>query len=124
MTDATTRKILVADDNRDSADSLAMVLNMRGHDVSVVYDGEAAVSTYEGIQPDVAILDIGMPKLDGYEVAARIRRTTSGRPVTLIALTGWGQDSDKKRTMEAGFDHHLTKPVDLEELVALLRDPG
>jgi CheY-like chemotaxis protein len=118
------RKILVVDDNRDSADSLAMVLDMGGHEVKVAYDGEAAVSEYRAFHPDWVILDIGMPKIDGYEAAKRIRGSAFGETVRLIALTGWGQESDKNRALAAGFDHHFTKPIDLERLNALIVSPA
>lgn len=117
------RQILVVDDNRDSADSLAMVLGLRGHAVSVAYNGESAVSLFESVRPEFVILDIGMPVMDGYEAARRIRASTpdDSPPVTLIALTGWGQQSDRNAAMDAGFDHHFTKPVETEKLLSLLR---
>jgi signal transduction histidine kinase len=115
------RRILVVDDNRDSADSLAMVLRLRGHDVSVGYNGESAVSLFESLGPEFVILDIGMPIMDGYEAARRIRAAATGNPpVILIALTGWGQQSDKRAATAAGFDHHFTKPVETERLLELL----
>ena len=113
------RLILVVDDNRDAAESLAMLLQMRGHEVHVAYDGLQAVETATAFQPDVVLLDIGLPKLNGYEVARRIRQARQ-EGVILIALTGWGQDEDRRRSMEAGFDHHLTKPVELEALQKVL----
>jgi PAS domain S-box-containing protein len=116
------RKILVADDNRDSADSLALVLELRGHRVSVAYDGAAAVEAFRAGAHDCVVLDIGMPKLDGYEAAKRIREHAGGRPVVLVALTGWGQVADRNRAVAAGFDHHVTKPVDPDRLGELLGD--
>jgi PAS domain S-box-containing protein len=112
-------RILVVDDNRDSADSLAMLLRLTGHEVHVAHDGLEAVGGAEVFRPDVVLLDIGLPKLNGYEVARRIRRER-GDGVVLIALTGWGQEEDRARSKEAGFDHHLTKPVDLDALQELL----
>jgi signal transduction histidine kinase/CheY-like chemotaxis protein len=115
------RRILIADDNRDSAETLAALLRMEGHEVTSVHDGPVALSAFGEIKPDVALLDIGMPGLTGYEVARKMRQSTSGASVTLIAITGWGQDIDKERAYAAGFDHHLTKPVDPQRLAELLR---
>jgi len=112
-------RILVADDNRDTADSLQRVLALYGHEVQVAYDGAAAVSIGEQFRPRVAILDIAMPGTNGYDVA-RALRSRHGGEVTLVALTGWGQDADRRRALEAGFDHHLIKPVDPNELNSLL----
>ena len=114
------RKILVADDNRDAANSLALLLRLAGHDVRVAHDGQGALTLAGEFHPDCAVLDIGMPDLNGYEVARRLRLSAFGKNVRLIALTGWGQDEDKRRAHDAGFDHHLTKPVDRERLDALL----
>lgn len=112
-------RVLVADDNRDAADSLQRILRLYGHDVRVAYDGSAAVRLGEEFGPRVAILDIGMPGTNGYEVARTLRRR-SGPQVTLVALTGWGQEADRRRASEAGFDFHLTKPVDPKALNELL----
>ena len=114
------RRVLVADDNPDSAETLAMVLRARGHEVHVVADGEAAVEAVKALAPEVALLDIGMPRLTGYEAAERIRREPWGRRTFLVALTGWGQEQDQHRAHAAGFDVHLTKPVDLDTLAALV----
>jgi two-component system CheB/CheR fusion protein len=114
-------RVLVADDNRDAADSLQRVLALFGHDVRVAYDGASALRIGAEFQPRVAVLDIAMPGGDGYEVARAIRRQ-QGEDVTLVALTGWGQETDRKRAMEAGFDHHLVKPVDPNTLYQLLAD--
>jgi len=114
-------RILVADDNRDAADSLQRVLALYGHEVRVVYDGASAVSVGNEFRPRVAILDIGMPGTNGYEVA-RALRTHQGERVTLVALTGWGQEADRRRAADAGFDHHLIKPVDPQTLNTLLAD--
>ena len=114
------RRVLIADDNRDAADSLAMLLRMEGHEVSVVYDGRQAVAAIDSVRPEVAVLDIGMPELDGYEVARQVRNGPMGRSVTLIAVTGWGQATDKTRANEAGFNHHFTKPIDVEVLAKML----
>ncbi|MEO8064579.1 MAG: PAS domain S-box protein [Pseudomonadota bacterium] len=120
-TAATRRRVLIADDNRDAADSLAMLLEMEGHDVTVVHDGRQALASIERLEPEVALLDIGMPEFDGYEVARRVRQRPSGRGVTLIAVTGWGQEADRARAIEAGFNMHFTKPVEPERLIDLLR---
>jgi PAS domain S-box-containing protein len=117
------RRILVADDNRDAADSLAMMLRLDGHEVHAVHDGQEAVEAAEWFRPDVVLLDIGMPKLNGYDACRRIRAQPWGQGILLAATTGWGQEEDKRRAMEAGFDCHLTKPVahaDLEKLLARL----
>jgi PAS domain S-box-containing protein len=114
-------RVLVADDNRDAADSLQRLLALFGHEVRVAYDGASAVSVGSEFRPRVAILDIGMPGTNGYEVARALRRR-QGQEVTLVALTGWGQDADRRRASDAGFDHHLTKPVDPQTLNSLLDD--
>jgi len=115
------RRILVADDNRDAGETLAMLLRLDGHDVHVANDGLEALEMFGRVQPDVAILDIGMPGLSGHEVARRIRDQRSDRAVTLIAITGWGQKADKDRAAASGFDHHFTKPVEPDVLSALLK---
>jgi CheY-like chemotaxis protein len=114
------RRILVVDDNIDAAQSLAFLLQAEGHDVCIAHDGEQACITADDFRPDIALLDIGLPKLDGYAVAEAIRREPWGRDVLLLALTGWGQNDDKRRALEAGFDFHLTKPVDLDQVNALI----
>ena len=114
------RRILVADDNQDAANSLAMILELGGHDVRVAHDGRAALSVAQAFRPCTALLDIGMPHLTGYEVAKALREEPWGAGVCLVALTGWGQESDRQRAIDAGFDHHLTKPVDIDVLEALL----
>jgi CheY-like chemotaxis protein len=114
------RRILVADDNSDALESLATLLELGGHEVYSAANGALALESAERHLPEVALLDIGMPKLDGYEVARRIRAQPWGRRITLVALTGWGQESDRRRSGEAGFDSHLVKPLDLDKLTALL----
>jgi CheY-like chemotaxis protein len=116
------RRILVADDNRDAGETLAILLRLDGHEVYVATDGLEAVELFDRVKPDVAILDIGMPGLSGHEVARRIRKLDSESPVTLIALTGWGQRADKERAAESGFDHHFTKPVEPTVLSRLLEE--
>jgi signal transduction histidine kinase/ActR/RegA family two-component response regulator len=115
-------KIVVADDNRDAADSMAMILTLSGYEVSVAHSGEDALEIARRTSPGVMILDIGMPGLSGYEVAAAVRREAWGSGVLLLAITGWGQAGDKERAKAAGFDHHLTKPVDLDEVEQLLQE--
>jgi PAS domain S-box-containing protein len=117
---AARRRILVADDNRDAADSLAMMLRLGGHEVHAVHDGQEAVDAAAWFRPDVALLDIGMPKLNGFEAARRIREQAHGDGVMLVAITGWGQEEDRRRSAQAGFDHHLTKPVDPAALERVL----
>jgi CheY-like chemotaxis protein len=114
-------RILIVDDNRDAADSLAMLLSLDGHDVHVSYTGRAALEAVREWRPSIVVLDLGLPDLNGFEVARRLRSDESLGPVRLIALTGWGQADDRRRTLEAGFDHHLTKPVDPDQLNRLLQ---
>jgi CheY-like chemotaxis protein len=114
------RRVLIADDNRDAADTLALLLELDGHQVTVVHDGRAAIAAFDTTHPEVVLLDIGMPDVDGYEVARYVRRGTLGRAVTLVAVTGWGHDADKARALAAGFNHHFTKPVNPEQLRQLL----
>ncbi len=121
---APARRILVADDNPDAADSLALVLRLGGHEVHAVHNGQEAVEAAERMRPDLALLDIGMPGLNGYEAARRIRQRPGGEGVVLVAVTGWGQDDDKRKAAEAGFDRHLTKPVDPQALEEILAKAG
>ena len=114
-------KILVADDSQDGADSLAFLLKAAGHDVITTYDGRSAIQSAEFHRPDVVLLDIGMPEVSGYDVARAIRRESWGRPMRLIALTGWGQAEHRRRSLEVGFDDHLVKPVELDVLENLLQ---
>lgn len=114
------RRILVVDDNLDSANSLAMLLKLSGHDVHTAHDGVEAVDAAAKLQPNVILLDIGLPKLNGYDAARRIRQQRSDNGLVLVALTGWGQDEDKRRSTEAGFDFHLVKPIDPSALQKLL----
>jgi signal transduction histidine kinase len=118
------RRILVADDNVDSLESLAVLLRCDGHEVYTAYDGEQALEKAATHRPEIALLDIGMPKLDGVQVGRRIRAEAWGRAMTLIALTGWGQDSDRSRTKAAGFDAHLVKPLDISALARYLQAPA
>jgi signal transduction histidine kinase len=113
-------RILVADDNRDSLESLATLLQINGHEVHTAADGLEAIELAVQIRPEVALLDLGMPNMDGYEVARRIRAESWGKAVVLVALTGWGQDEDRRRSHDAGFDSHLVKPLDLDALTQYL----
>lgn len=113
-------KILVADDNKDSARTLSLILSFMGHKVETAYDGVEAVELAEAMRPEIILLDIGMPKLNGYEACRRIREKPWGKSTLIIALTGWGQDEDRRLSREAGFSHHLVKPVDVEKLKQLL----
>ena len=113
-------RILVVDDNQDSADSLGMLLQMLGHEVKTANDGETALAAAEEFRPDVAILDIGLPKVNGYDLAKQIRGQPWARSIVLVALTGWGQEQHRRRSAESGFNHHLTKPVELEMLQEIL----
>jgi CheY-like chemotaxis protein len=113
------RRVLVVDDNRDAAQSLGMLLRLLGTEVQVVYSGAEALQVVGKYLPDIVLLDIGMPGMDGYEVAKRIRQQSELRNVMLIALTGWGQEEDRHRSQLAGFDHHLIKPADVGALKTL-----
>ena|SRR5690349_9039267 len=117
-------RILVADDNHDSADAFALLLQLTGHEVRTAYSGSDALAAAGKFHPDLALLDIGMPGMTGYEVARGIRAAEWGRNMVLVAVTGWGQDDDKQRAEDAGFDHHLTKPLDISVLEPLLARYG
>jgi signal transduction histidine kinase/ActR/RegA family two-component response regulator len=114
------RRVLIADDNRDAAESLSLLLELSGHEVRVAHLGQTALSLAQTFRPDVAFLDIGMPDLSGYEVARALRQEPWAMSLQLIALTGWGQEEDRRRALEAGFDHHLTKPVNPDLLQRLI----
>jgi PAS domain S-box-containing protein len=114
------RSVLIVDDNRDSADSLAMLLEITGNKTYVAHDGEEALDAAQKYHPDVALLDIGLPRLDGHEVCRRIREQPWGKDIIMIALTGWGQEDDRRKSQAAGFNGHLVKPVDYDALLALL----
>jgi CheY-like chemotaxis protein len=114
------RRVLVVDDNRDAAESLATILGERGHEVRTAHDGEAGVTEAAEFRPAVVLMDLGMPGVDGYEAARRIRAEPWGRGTFLVALTGWGADDDRRRTRDAGFDRHLVKPVDPDALARLI----
>jgi CheY-like chemotaxis protein len=117
---AAARRVLVVDDSTDAADSLAMLLELEGHQVSTAYSAAAALETAERLQPEIAFIDIGLPQMDGYEVARRLRASDRCRAIRLVALTGYGQPSDRDEARRAGFDHHLVKPADWESVGAIL----
>jgi len=116
------RRILVVDDNVDAAETLSLMLKLQGHQVQTAHDGLQALNAASVFLPHVILLDLGMPNLNGYETANRIRSQAWGRDIALVAVTGWGQPKDRERTVEAGFDAHLVKPVDRETLLKTLRD--
>ena len=105
------RRLLVVDDNKDAAESMSMLLEMWGHEVAFAYDGPSALATAEQWQPQAVFLDIGLPGMDGYEVAARLRELPQAKDAVLIAITGYGHEDDRLRSRRAGIDHHLVKPV-------------
>jgi CheY-like chemotaxis protein len=115
-------RILVADDNADAAETMAVLLELMGHRVQHVLDGESAVQAAVEFHPDVVLLDIGMPRLNGYEACREIRSRAGGTAMKIIAITGWGQQEDRLKSKDAGFDHHLVKPVDPQTLTSLLQD--
>jgi CheY-like chemotaxis protein len=115
-------KVLVADDNEDAAVSLGMILELSHHEVLLAHDGRAALQIARNACPQAVILDIGMPGLSGDQVAREIRREPWGGRVLMVAVTGWGRTEDKERASAAGFDHHLTKPVDVDRVEKLLGD--
>jgi signal transduction histidine kinase len=115
------RRVLVVDDNEDSAETLALALQLEGYDVETAHGGQQALELAEGFLPEMVLLDIGMPGMDGYEVARSIRAQPWGADMLLIAQTGWGQEEDRRRTREAGFDAHMTKPLDHARLMSLMR---
>ncbi len=119
---ATARRILVVDDNRDSATSLAMLLDLTGNETRTAFDGLEAVEAAAAFRPEVVLLDIGLPKLNGYEAARKIREQSWGKKMVLVALTGWGQEEDRQRSREAGFDGHMVKPMDYAALMKLLAE--
>ena len=114
--------MLIADDNRDSAESLGMLLSLEGHEVHVAYTGGEALALAVAKPPELAFLDIGMPDMDGFELARRLRSVPFGHRPTLVAVTGWGRPDDIRKALEAGFDHHVTKSLDPDVLPALFRE--
>jgi CheY-like chemotaxis protein len=117
---AVSRRILIVDDSEDGAESLAMLLQFAGHETHKAHDGVAAIEAAERIRPDIVLLDIGLPRMNGYEVSRHIRKEPWGKGLVLVALTGWGQEEDRHRSREAGFDAHMVKPLDFDRLIKLL----
>jgi CheY-like chemotaxis protein len=119
-TDIPAARVLIVEDNTGIATMMSALLRRLGHEVRAVHDGESALTATEEFCPHVVLLDIGLPKLSGYEVARRLRTQTAGRQALLVALTGYGQDSDRQEAFDAGFDEHLVKPVGLDKLQEVL----
>ena len=122
QTPTTSHRILIVDDNRDAAASLGVLLRITGNEIQTAYDGLEAVEMAATFRPDVVLLDLGMPCMNGFEVAHRFREDPAMQSAMLVAVTGWGSDDDRRRTLAAGFARHLVKPIDPEELIALLRN--
>jgi CheY-like chemotaxis protein len=120
---APSRKVLVVDDNADALDSLSRLVTLMGNDVCKARDGVQAIVAAARFRPDIVLMDLGMPNMNGYEAARRIRQQSWGRQLLLVATTGWGQEEDRRRTAEAGFDHHLVKPIEAVALRELLDEP-
>jgi PAS domain S-box-containing protein len=116
------RRVLVVDDNRDSAESLAMLLRLRGHHADIAFDAAAALEAAQSLRPEVVLLDIGMPRMNGYEVCNQIREQPWGKDMLVVAVTGWGQPEDRQRSRAAGFDHHLVKPAELDDVMRILAE--
>jgi two-component system CheB/CheR fusion protein len=114
------RRILIVDDNCDSAESLSMLLEITGNKTYLAHDGLQALEAIEAHRPEVVLLDIGLPRLDGHEVCRRVREQTWGKDILMIAVTGWGQAEDRLKSREAGFNGHLVKPIDYDKLLELL----
>jgi len=121
-TNPTRRRVLVVDDNHDGAETLSMLLELAGYEIRVAYDGLAALDAVAEFHPDAILLDIGLPLLNGYDVCRRIRDEPANAGVLIVAVTGWGQESDRQRSRSVGFDEHLVKPVDPTELLQLLAE--
>ena len=113
-------RVLVVEDNPDAADLLAIVVELAGHETRVAYDGPPALAIAETFEPEAVLLDLGLPAMDGYEVARRLRQRPGTRDALLAAVTAWGQPEDRRRAVEAGFDHHLVKPVPPEQILEVL----
>jgi CheY-like chemotaxis protein len=120
---ATPRRILIVDDNQDSASSLALLLSITGNETRTAHDGVEAVDVAARFKPDIVLLDIGLPKMNGYDACRAIRQQPGGQDMLLVAVTGWGQEDDRRRSQLAGFDVHLVKPVEYAEIEALLSSP-
>jgi two-component system, OmpR family, response regulator len=117
------RRVLIVDDHQPTASGLARLIRVLGHEVQIAHDGPAALDGVESYQPDLVLLDIGLPHMDGYEVVRQMRARATLQNVTVVALTGYGADSDRERARQAGFDHHLVKPVNFQAIAALFEPP-
>ena len=120
---AVSHRVLVVDDNVSSAETLALLIGLSGHQARVAHTGFAALEAVESQRPDIVLLDIGLPGMDGYEVARRLRQGDGNGEILLVAVTGYAQDDDRRKATAAGFNHHLVKPLNLEQLEAILLDP-
>jgi CheY-like chemotaxis protein len=120
MTERTGRRVLVVDDNYDSTETLSLLLQVKGHEAHIASDGEEALTVADRVQPDLVLLDLSLPKMDGYEVARLLRQRPYSAAMLLVAVTGWSGQDVKARAAEAGFDYHLLKPVDWEQLERIL----
>ena len=120
----TSRQILIVDDSPETVESLMILLSMSGDTTHSAHDGEEAIAVAERVRPDVILLDLGLPKMDGFEVCRRIRQQAWGKDMVVVALTGWGHDEARAKTRQAGFDMHLVKPVDPETLFLVLAATG
>jgi len=118
--DSIARRVLIVDDSVDAAESLAMLLAFEGHEIHKAHDGADAVRTAERLRPDIVLMDIGLPILNGYEACRRIRSQTWGETIIMVAITGWGQEEDREQSEAAGFDLHLVKPMDYDELLRIV----
>ena len=116
-------RVLVVDDNQDAAESLSLLLDMMGNEAHIAYDGLQALEMAAALKPDIVLLDIGLPVLNGHDTARRMRADSTMDNVVLVALTGWGEAEDRRRSREAGFDYHLVKPVQIEDLEKILAHP-
>jgi CheY-like chemotaxis protein len=114
------RRVLVVDDNTDNAELLRILLEDQGHETFMAHDGVEGLAAAERLRPDVVLMDLGLPRIDGFDACRRIREQPWGKRMLVIAITGWGQDADRRRSQEAGFDHHLVKPVDARAISTLL----
>ena len=122
-TAAVPRRVLVVDDNVSSAETLALLIGLSGHETRVAHSGFAALAAVESQRPDIVLLDIGLPGMDGYEVARRLRQGDGNGEILLVAVTGYAQDDDRRKATAAGFNHHLVKPLDFHQLEKILLDP-
>lgn len=120
MTEGTGRRVLVVDDNRDSTETLSLLLGVKGHTTHVATDGEEAIAAADEFRPDIVLLDLSLPKLDGYEVARELRQRPYGANLLLVAVTGWSGQDVRDKAAQAGFDYHLLKPFDWEHLEKIL----